>query len=178
MWLALTGTPGTGKTAVAEKLVKRGHIVLDLNGLVKEHGLIIEMDEDRDTAVADIDAVTRFLEKEFSGTEDLVLEGHWSHKVQVTGAVVLRCDPRILEKRLLERGYADTKVKENVEAELVDVILIEAVEGLGKDRVAEIDTTGTGVGKVAEAVEKVVNGDFNRYKVGSVDWSGQLLDGD
>jgi len=177
MWLALTGTPGTGKTAVAEALMKKGHMVLDLNGLVKEHGFIIEMDEDRDTAVADIDAVTRFLEKEFSGTEDLILEGHWSHKAQVTGAVVLRCDPRVLKARLSERGYTESKVKENVEAELVDVILIEAVEGLGKDRVAEIDTTETGIDLVAEAVEKVANGDFNRYKVGSVDWSGQLLDG-
>jgi adenylate kinase len=92
--------------------------------------------------------------------------------------VVLRCDPKVLGQRLSERGYPDAKVKENVEAELVDVVLIEAVEGLGKDRVAEIDTTDLDIGQVAEAVERVANGDFNRYKVGSVDWSGQLLDGE
>ena len=178
MWLALTGTPGTGKTAVAEVLTKKGVLVLDLNMIVKDHDFIIEMDEGRDTAVADIDAVSRFLEKEFSDVEDLVLEGHWSHKLQVTGAVVLRCDPRLLVERLSSRKYAEAKVKENVEAELVDVILVEAIEGLGKDRVAEIDASNIDVEAVAEAVLEVLNGDFNRYQVGSVDWSGQLMQKD
>jgi adenylate kinase len=176
MWLSLTGTPGTGKTAVADVLRSRGVVVIDLNTIVKEHGFVIEMDEARDTAVADIDAVAGFLEREFGGVEDLVLEGHWSHRLQVTGAVVLRCDPVVLGKRLAGRGYREAKVKENVEAEVVDVILVEAVEGLGKDRVAEMDTTDMDVEAVADAVLRVANGDFNRYKVGRVDWSGQLLD--
>lgn len=176
MWLALTGTPGTGKTAVADELRERGIQVVDLNAIVKENDLIIELDEERDTAVADIDAVTRFLETEMSGVKDLVVEGHWSYKVQVTGAAILRCDPRVLKERLEDRGYSEAKVKENAEAELVDVVLVEAIEALGKDRVAELDTTNMDIASVAKAVIEVVNGDFNRYKVGSVDWSGQLLD--
>jgi adenylate kinase len=175
MWLALTGTPGTGKTAVAEVLRHKGILVLDLNTIVKEHDFIVELDQERETAVADIDAVSKFLEKEFSEVESLILEGHWSHKLQVTGAVVLRCDPRVLKERLSSRDYSDAKVKENLEAELVDVILVEAIEGLGKDRVAEVDGSKMSVEAIAGAVEEVLNGDFNRYQVGSVDWSGQLM---
>lgn len=176
MWLSLTGTPGTGKTAVADVLRERGHRVVDLNRLVKEHDLVLGRDEERETDIADIDAISKLLERQLGDEEDLVLEGHWSHNLQVTGAVVLRCDPRVLELRLMDRGYPEAKVKENIGAELVDVILVEAVEALGESRVGEVDTTDMDVKAVADAVVQMRNGDFNRYKVGSVDWSGQLME--
>ena len=64
MWLSLTGTPGTGKTAVADVLRERGHRVVDLNRLVKEHDLVLGRDEERETDIADIDAISKLLERE------------------------------------------------------------------------------------------------------------------
>ena len=177
MWFALTGTPGTGKTSVAETLRERGRAVIDLNVIVKEHGFVIGRDEERDTDVADLDKVSRFLEKEHGDVKDLVLEGHWAHKLQVVRAIVLRCDPKVLARRLKGRDYKKAKIDENCEAEMLDVILVEAVEALGERNVSEIDTTRKGKRAVTDAVERVLNGDFNNYKVGSVDWSGQLLKG-
>lgn len=176
MWLALTGTPGTGKTTVADELRRMGHLVLDLNRIVKEHGFILGRDRKRDTDIADLHGVSVFLEKEFGKVKDLVLEGHWAHKLQVDGAVVLRCHPKELRRRLKARGYKAPKVRENVEAEVVDVILVEAVEGLGERKVAEMDATKKGARAIARAVARVLeNGEFKNHKVGCVDWSGVLM---
>jgi adenylate kinase len=177
MWFALTGTPGTGKTSVAKELRERGRDVVDLNRVVKENDFVTAHDKERDTDIADLDKVCRFLEAEFGDQKGLVLEGHWAHHLQVERAIVLRCDPRVLASRLKCRGYTKAKVEENCEAELVDVILVESVEALGEGQVSEIDTTRKGLRAVTDAVERVLNGDFNNYKVGSVDWSGQLLKG-
>jgi len=176
MWLALTGTPGTGKTTVADELRKMGHLVIDLNRIVKDHGFILGHDKKRDTDIADIHRVSVFLEREFGSVKDLILEGHWAHMLQVDGAVVLRCHPKELGRRLRARGYRASKVKENVEAEVVDVILVEAVEGLGERKVAEMDVTKKGAKAVARAVASVLkNGEFKNHKVGCVDWSGALM---
>lgn len=177
MWFALTGTPGTGKTSVAEALRERGFTIIDLNAIVRDHGFVLGRDKDRDTDVADLDKVSKFLERELGDVKDLVLEGHWSHNLQVERAIVLRCDPRTLVARLKAKGFKKAKVDENCEAELLDVVLVEAVEALGEAKVSEIDTTRKGTRAVTDAVERVLNGDFNTYKVGSVDWSGQLLKG-
>jgi len=177
MWFALTGTPGTGKTSVAQTLCERGWVVLDLNKIARDHGFITGRDVERDTDLVDLDKVCRFLEKEFGDDKVIILEGHWSHKLQVHRAIVLRCNPKSLARRLRERNYKKGKVEENCEAELVDVILVEAVMALGERNVSEIDTTRKGIRATADAVERILNGDFNNYKVGSVDWSGQLLKG-
>ena len=39
MRIAITGTPGTGKTSVAAVLRDRGHNVLDMTQYIKDHGL-------------------------------------------------------------------------------------------------------------------------------------------
>ena len=177
MWFALTGTPGTGKTCVAQTLRERGRLVVDLNKVARLNGFITGRDPERDTDLVDLDKVSRFLEKEFGDDKDIILEGHWSHKLQAHKAIVLRCNPKSLARRLRERNYKKSKIEENCEAEMIDVILVEAVMALGERNVSEIDTTRKGIRATADAVERVLNGDFNNYKVGSVDWSGQLLKG-
>ena len=49
MRIAITGTPGTGKTSVSSVLRDRGYDVLDMTQYIKDHDLREEYDSDRDT---------------------------------------------------------------------------------------------------------------------------------
>lgn len=153
MRVALTGTPGTGKTTVAE-LVATDLPVLHLNNAIRREGLTAERDAERDTVVADMEAVSDWLE----GRDGLV-ESHLAHRFDADRVVVLRCHPEELSERLRARDEGDASVQENVESEALDVILTEAVEQHGTEQVFEIDTTGRDPEAVARDVEAVLAGE-------------------
>ena len=118
MRVAVTGTPGTGKTT-AVGLVGTEINVIHLNDLVREEGLTEGTDEDRDSLYVDLDAVSERL----ADRDDILVESHLAHYLDVDRVIVLRCRPESLEARLLERGESETKATENAEAEALDVIL-------------------------------------------------------
>ncbi|MDY6775176.1 MAG: AAA family ATPase [Halobacteria archaeon] len=166
MRVALTGTPGTGKTTVCEPLAERlGLEGLAITDLVESgSGFTQGYDEEYGVPEVDVEAVREEIESE----EDVLVEGHLSHLVDVDHTVVLRCRPDVLEERLSERGYDRDKLAENSESEALDVVLAEAVEEQGDENVYEIDTTDKTVEETveeaAEAVEK------RESKTGVVDW--------
>jgi len=152
--VAVTGTPGTGKTT-ATRLLEDDHEVIHLNDLIKgDEALWSERDPDRDTLVADLDAVTDRL-GDWSG----ILDSHLAHRFPVDRVVVLRCAPATLERRLRERGEPAPKAEENAEAEALDVVLSEAVAEHGMGRVYEIDATELDPEAVADAIRGVVEGE-------------------
>jgi len=161
MRIALTGTPGTGKTTVAALLPYR---IIDINALVKE-GLNLGKDPRRGCLEADMDALARRLD-EMAWREICILEGHFSHHF-ADWCIVLRLAPSELGKRLKARDYPQEKIRENLEAEALDVILVEAVELCG--RVDEIDTTGRTPQEVASLVIKIIEGE-QKLPPGQVDW--------
>jgi len=57
MMIAITGTPGTGKTRLSGELGERGYEVLDINEYVRKNGMLEEKDEPRDTYCVDVDAL-------------------------------------------------------------------------------------------------------------------------
>lgn len=170
MRVALTGTPGTGKTTVAALLPYR---VIDLNALVKG-GLNFGIDPERGCLEADMDGLDKRLDELDDANADTItiIEGHFSHYF-ANFAIVLRLDPQELKKRLEARGYYDKKVRENLEAEALDVILVEAVESC--NRVDEIDTTGRSTAEVAELVVKIIQGKL-RLPPGQVSWLEDFID--
>jgi adenylate kinase len=161
MRVALTGTPGTGKTTVAALLP---YEVIDINALVKG-GLNLGMDCQRGCLEADMDGLAKRL-KELDTEEVAILEGHFSHHF-ADWAIVLRLAPSQLEKRLETRGYSPEKTRENLEAEALDIILAEASEMCS--RVDEIDTTDWNSQEVADLVMRIIKGDLRRPP-GQVDW--------
>ena len=167
MRIALTGTPGTGKTTVAALLPYR---VIDLNALVKG-GLNLGTDPERGCLEADMEGLEQKL-AEMDINELTVLEGHFSHYF-ADEAIVLRLEPSELKKRLEARGYPETKIHENLESEVVDVILVEAVEFCG--RVSEIDTTNRSPREVADLVVKAIRKEIN-LGPGQVDWLEDFFD--
>lgn len=164
----MTGTPGTGKTSVASELRDRGHDVLDMTRYIKENGLREEYDTDRDTYAVDVEKLNDSL----SGMDDCIFEGHLAHFMDVDVIVVLRCHPDVLAQRLRDRGYSESKVRENVEAELLDVILCESVDS---DIPTYAVDSGSGTpSDTASAVEDIMKGKTNPYPPDSISWSEEM----
>jgi adenylate kinase len=68
-----------------------------------------------------------------------VVVGHLSHLLPVDRAIVLRCHPRELLRRLANRSVPLAWRRENVESEAIDLILSETRARVS--RVDEVDTT-------------------------------------
>ncbi|WP_232702173.1 adenylate kinase family protein [Halobacterium wangiae] len=168
MRVAVTGTPGTGKTS-ATGLLETDLDVVHLNDLIEREGLFTEVDEARDSKVADLEAVRDWLE----GDEDVLVESHLAHLLDVDRVVVLRCAPEELARRLTERGEPEAKAEENAESEALDVILSETVSIHGEDSVYEIDTTDRDPDEVATEVEVAIAGDRDP-SAGDVDFTEYL----
>jgi len=168
--IAITGTPGTGKTTATELLSDQGLdvSVVHLNDEIKSHELWSDRDVDRESLIADFEAVESHL-----GEWDGILESHLAHHFNADRVIVLRCAPAELEKRLRERGDSTDKARENAESEALDVVLSEAVESHGQNSVYEIDTTDRSPGEVADEIAAVVEGE-REPSAGEVDFTEYL----
>jgi adenylate kinase len=166
--VAVTGTPGTGKTTATDRLDTSFEVV-HLNDVIREQGLTTGHDDDRDSAIADIEAVEEWL----AGRDDVVFESHLAHEFPADRVVVLRCHPEKIERRLQERGESPDSAAENAESEALDVILAEAVENHGEDAVYEIDTTALSPADVAAAIQTVLDGE-REPRVGTVSFIDYL----
>lgn len=168
MRIAVTGTPGTGKTTATQHL-ETDLDVVHLNEVVEEEDLFTEVDEARDSKVADLEAVRDWLD----GRDDVLVESHLAHLLDVDRVVVLRCAPGELERRLVERGEPSEKAQENAESEALDVILSESVRIHGEASVYEIDATERNPEAVAEEIERVLAGERDP-SAGDVDFTEYL----
>ncbi len=168
MFVALTGTPGTGKTTIARGLGGLGLRVIDLGAFAAAHGL---SEPTADGDIVDLEAFAGKLPSRPG--ETILIEGHLSHLLPVGLAIVLRCNPEVLRRRLAERGWPKEKIEENVEAEAIDVILLEALERCNDVR--EVDTTAVTPAEITETVAEIVEGRDLGHRPGSVDWSDVIL---
>jgi adenylate kinase len=166
MMCGITGTPGTGKSMVGDELSRRGHTVVHLTDTVGPY--VSGNDEERDARIIDVDRWAA----EFVPVEGFV-EGHIAHLLPCDRIVVLRCRPDELKKRLALRKYRQEKVRENADAEALDVCLIETVEEYEPSQILELDTTGHDVPYCADTIERFVKGEIPAG-FGTIDWSAFL----
>lgn len=164
MRVAVTGTPGTGKTTATERLEDRSGAhafeVVHLNDAIREEGLSSDTDDARDSLVADVDKIERWLDERATDSEAVELvESHLAHRLPADRVVVLRCHPEKLGSRLADRGEPEATIEENEESEALDVILAEAVETHELDAVYELDATDRTPAEVAREIEAVVAGE-------------------
>ena len=172
IFIALTGTPGTGKTTVAEALRNENCTVIDLNEQAKRNDLLEDFDDELNTYDVDPERLNETL-KEYHRINGIVfLDGHLSHFMECNKIIVLRCNPSILYERLKKRGYDEEKILENVQAEALDVILCESVD-TGKN-VYEIDCTSDSTSTIISEIWDIVKG-ADGYGPGSVDWGEEMV---
>jgi len=170
--LAITGTPGTGKTSVSKELRSRGYSVIDMNEHIRSNGLLGELDASRDTHEVDLDSLNDSLQDYRDSPELYLMDSHLSHFMDCSGIIVLRCEPEVLAKRLESRGYGCEKVLENVQSEVLDVILCEATDT--DIPVFEVDCSHNDVSVTADSIEEILKGKSDDYLPGKTDWSQEM----
>ncbi|MFH1750600.1 MAG: adenylate kinase family protein [Candidatus Micrarchaeota archaeon] len=142
MQIAITGTPGTGKTSIARALgTLLGCKIVEAGRLVKAPGG--HTHREAGEYVADMGKLKRKLWGILRKERNAVLEGHLlcELRLPIDLVVVLRCEPHDLKKRLMKRGYSDKKTRENVLLEALDYCLIHAMENFPKGKVMQVDAT-------------------------------------
>jgi adenylate kinase len=179
MIIALTGTPGTGKTSISRFLNEKEIDVIDLNKTAIENNFISGNDEIRNSKIVDLKKIDEYLNKEYKNKNLTIIEGHLSHLlICIDKVILLRCHPEKLKENLNKKGWGDKKIKENIEAEILDIILCEAIELHSKENIIEIDVTNMKIDKTASLIAEIINNKFKnikKYKIGKIDWSEEIL---
>ncbi len=179
MIIALTGTPGTGKTSVSNILQENDFEVIDLNKIAISNNFLIGEDEERDSKIVDVDTSNGYINENYKEKDIVFIDGHLSHLLKsVDKVIILRCHPDELRKRLSQKRWKKSKVKENIEAEILDIILCEAVDVHPEKNVFEIDTTNLDINSVSELIMEIINNNFEHMKkhnIGNIDWSEEIL---
>jgi len=155
------GTPGVGKSEV-------GRIVAERLGL-----RLIELAELAGGEEADMRAVSAragALLRRGGG----VVVSHVPFKPRgliPRRVVVLRRNPIELVEVLRSRGYDREKVRQNVEAELIDLVYVRTLEIYGPRRTVQIRVSGRTVEEVADLVLRALRGEIRSEEV---DWIAEL----
>ena len=156
MIISISGTPGTGKTAVAKALAKKlGWKLINLNDLAKEKKLYLGYDRSRRSRIVDLKGLSLEVRKISRSQKNLILDSHYSHDMPCDVIVILRANPRELRKRMARKGWPKKKIEENIEAEIMEVVKSEALETASQ--ALEIDTTGKKPENIAEQIVKNLN---------------------
>ena len=177
--ILVTGTPAVGKTTIASLLASKLDAThIDLTELVKREKLISGVDEKRETLIADIDQISKRLQKIIRASKrDIIVDGHYGVDVipanDINLVLVLRRSPDELKKEMEKRGFREKKLRENLAVEILDICLWEAVSTCGQGKVCEIDVTGREIEEVVEEAILVLKGK-KKCRVGIVDWLAKL----
>ncbi|MFX1486743.1 MAG: adenylate kinase family protein [Promethearchaeota archaeon] len=178
--VVISGSPGTGKSTLANSLA--GHFrveFIDISKLAEETGLIIGMDKQRETKIADTDRLVHYLvHRIFSAESGIILEGHYADIVPseyVSTVIVLRTSPEVLNLKLGKRGWKASKIAENVQAEILSVCLVNALRAYNEEIIYEVDTTNLTPQETFNEVLKILSGEKAcEYRVGSINWLESL----
>jgi adenylate kinase len=175
----ITGTPGTGKTTVSRLLATELRACcVELNILLKRKGIDYTYDEKRKTRIVSVDRLHIALRRQAAGADHgLVIDSHVALAAgrlpKLVRVVVLRCNPIVLEQRLERKRWSKSKIGENLQAEILDICLWDAVKNYGWNRILEIDTTE----KVPRHVVQLIMKDLCKKRIQNqptVNWLSDL----
>lgn len=143
MIICVSGVPGTGKTSIAKMLSKKYKLkYLEGDKFIQKNKLRKSWDKRLRTWNVNTNKLNKALIKVIKKEKNLIIDSHLSHylpRKYVDLCILVKCNPKVLRKRLEKRKYHDEKIKHNIDAEIFDVCLNEAKEN--KHRIKIIDTT-------------------------------------
>jgi len=166
--IAVTGTPGVGKTTFCSS---SDFHVLTVEEIATEHGCLGVVEDD---GAASIDIEKLISTISWPDENRILVDGHLSHLLPVDAIILIRCHPNILRDRLSNRDYSPSKVDENVECEFIGVI---AAECIGVPCL-ELDSA-IGIESMIATAEDWITDGFKPHRSNEgIDWIGQLHGGD
>jgi len=139
MIIIVTGSVASGKTAAARKIAKQKKLrYIDVNKLIKDNKLYSYYNKKDRSYVVDVKKLNKFLVKLIKKEDNLVLDSHLSHYLPgkyVDLCIVTKCSLKEMKRRLEKRKYPAEKIKNNMECEILDVCLVEALENRHKVKI-------------------------------------------
>ncbi len=175
--IIVTGVACVGKTTFSSKLAEKlGLEFIDLPELIKEMKLYEYYDQSSGDYVVDLRRVSSRLGSILKGKKSIVASVHLikPRSVPVKLVIVLRLRPDILMRRLKEKNYPESKIAENITAEIVDKPLHDAVEKFGERKVVQIDVTGIDMNKLVEKTAEAYITSNIKSLNNKIDWISEL----
>lgn len=176
MKIILSGTPGVGKHTIAAMLSSLFNkvTIVDINKIILSEDLLIP--SQRGNHDVDIQKSLDFLTLLLSKKEyqDSIIVGHLAPYVidplLVDLAVILRRSPYELIKIYEDRSYSQTKISDNIVAEILGIISYDALKNFEFSKLSELEIA-TGVLPSLSA-QKIVNMymDKKQRSFGNIDW--------
>ncbi|XBW37685.1 hypothetical protein QEN19_003269 [Hanseniaspora menglaensis] len=141
--IIITGTPGCGKSTLSLKLNKEESLkttLFNISEFAKDENIFESYDEDRKSHVIDEDELLNRLEGPLRNG-GCIIDWHCNDifpERLIDLVIVLKCGTSALYDRLKARKYHDAKIQENIDAEIMSVVLEDALESYDKRIVIEL----------------------------------------
>lgn len=178
MIIAITGTPGVGKTTVSKILKQKiGGCLIPVNELVDEKSICTGIHKEKGYKIVDLyrlfDELDILIQSHNSSV--IIIEGHLSHLYEnCDSVIVLRAHPMVLKERMSIKNWTVAKINENIDAEIIGVCSYEAYEIYG-EKASEIDTSHISPYEVSDLIIEVINSE-KIFPVGNVDFIDYLME--
>ena len=140
MKLAITGTPGVGKTSVGKALGKELKIkVFNEKEFALEKG-IGRWDSEENELVVPLEKLEKEINSLLETEQNVIIEGHMLCEISldVDFIVLITLDPELLEERLGARQYGAPKIQDNVFCEGIDYCKKHAGRKYPKNKIIEV----------------------------------------
>ena len=177
--IIVTGTPGTGKTAIAKLLARHiNGIYLSLNEIAKKYSDFTSFDIRRGSWVINEKKLTEHVVQVIREVKHntLIIDTHFGDIIPneyISFIIILRTHPLELERRLKKRNWPNEKIRENVEAEILGTITYDILQNFSHEKIFEIDTTKATPEEVVEIIKTLMSKSDKlrgKYQVGLIDW--------
>ncbi|AGO13483.1 AaceriACL150Wp [[Ashbya] aceris (nom. inval.)] len=145
--ILVSGTPGCGKSTTCELLLRHlsDYQYFNISDFAREHRCYDGYDEARKSHIVDEDRLLDELEpllRRGGALVDWHVNDIFPERL-IDLVVVLRCDNAVLHDRLQKRGYHSSKIEENIDAEIMGVVLQDALDSYVREIVVELQSNDT-----------------------------------
>jgi len=136
MKILVTGTPGVGKTTLSKEIAEAKKIEhIDISAFIKSNKIYESYNKEFDSLVFDENTVKDFLNEYIKNKASFIIDTHSptvAIDINFDFIFHITCSTSVLGKRLADRKYSETKIMENLESEIFNVIGEEIEEYFGE----------------------------------------------